>query len=267
MAEFQDILVQENVKDYTILAGGTDLMPRYRTGLQLPEMVIDIKNFPGLDGISEKNGSVEIGALATIEDIRKSHLIKKTLPCLSQACEEFAGTQIRNRATMGGNICNASPAGDLLPGLYLYSAELQLVSASGSRKLPIKEFIQGPGKTALDQGEILLSIRLKNQFDYSRFYKLGLRQSMAISVINYAMGWSIVEKSISKVSVMAGSVAPTIVSLESCCESFLAKGNDEAIAESIARDIYPIDDIRATAKYRQQVLQNLLLHDLRKLQE
>ncbi|MBT3251576.1 MAG: xanthine dehydrogenase family protein subunit M [Candidatus Marinimicrobia bacterium] len=262
--ELQEILMKENGNDYSILAGGTDLMPRYRTGLQLPEIAIDIKILPGYCGISEENGSIEIGALVTIEDIRKNHLIQKDLPCLSQACHEFAGTQIRNRATIGGNICNASPAGDLLPGLYLYSAELQLISAFGSRKLPIEDFILGPGKTALKPGEILVSIHLKNQFDNSRFYKLGLRQSMAISVINYAMGWSVVEKSISKLAIMAGSVAPTIVSLDGCCKSFLAMENDESIAENIAKDIFPIDDIRATAKYRQQVLKNLILHDLRK---
>lgn len=263
--ELQEILVKEKGNDYSILAGGTDIMPRYRTGLPLPKIAIDIKHLPGYGSISEENGIIEIGALVTIEDIRKNHIVHKYLPCLSQACKEFAGTQIRNRATIGGNICNASPAGDLLPGLYLYSAKLQLISALGSRKMAIQDFILSPGKTALKPGEILVSIQLKNQFDNSKFYKLGLRQSMAISVINYAMGWTVGEKSISKIGIMAGSVAPTIVSLNNCCKSFLSMENDESIAENIARDIYPIDDIRATAKYRQQVLKNLLLHDLRKL--
>ncbi len=263
LTEYFDYTGGLSRSEYAVLAGGTDLVPRYESGRELPGYLIDIKKTAGLQGIIDHEDSVEIGALTTVESIKKSGDIQKYYQSLYQAAKEFAGLQIRNRATIGGNICNASPAGDLLPGLYAFGAEMKIAGADGERIRPIKDFITAPGKTILREGEILKSIILpKSGFD-SYFYKLGLRASMAISVVNFAMVYKYDNGRFTEIRIAAGSVAPTVVMLDRFARQVRNNaGHLEGAAASIDQEILPISDIRATADYRRTVLKNLLFHTL-----
>ena len=186
---------------------------------------------------------------------KNNNLIKIHFNALWQSTTDFGSVQIRNRATIGGNICNASPAGDTLPALYAFNAKILLQNKNYSRIIPIDEFILGPGKTAINNGEILQAVILPFTSSKSIFYKLGLREAMAISVINFA-----IVHNKNELTVALGSVAPTIIKLIG-----LEKSNIHQILKNIDNAVSPIDDIRATAQYRRKALQNMLRFELSKI--
>ncbi len=246
-------------KDVAVLAGGTDLMPRYERGLSMPDHLIDLKSLSKLSSILVSDDYIEIGALTSIQDLHDHAVIQAEFTAIHQAAHEFAGTQIRHRATTGGNLCNASPAGDLLPGLYAFEAILELTNADGQRTLPISDFILGPGKTALSDGELLTAIRIPRDHWDSKFIKVGLRQSMAISVINIALVYHHLEASFTHLKIATGAVAPTVITLDEFCQAYqLNPSNLLQHIQLIDNAISPIDDIRATANYRRTVLKNLI---------
>jgi len=258
-----DLLAEFSPAKRTLLAGGTDLMPRYENGLSLPENLIDLKKISDFIGITEADTEIVIGSLTSIETLKNSSLIHDHFHALWQATNQFAGVQIRHRATLGGNICNASPAGDTLPALYAHEASVRLISSSGQSELPIGDFITGPGTTALRKGEILQAVILPKRSGFSTFYKLGLRQAMAISVLNFAVVGTINSHGFSQLKIAAGAVAPTVKYLDQFTEA--VKNNGKAIEDLIDlvdQDIAPIDDIRATGNYRRRVLKNVLAFTL-----
>ncbi len=238
-----------------VLAGGTDLMPRFERDLPLPDHLIDLKKLSELSSIVVSDEQIEIGALATIQGLHDHSIIQDEFVAIYEAAHEFAGAQIRHRGTIGGNICNASPAGDLLPPLYAFGAVLTLAGPSGKRQLPIHEFILGPGKTVLMDSELLVSITLERKQLQSQFQKVGLRQSMAISVVSLAFVWG---ENMQNLTIAIGAAAPTVVTLDSINPARLSNQID-----LIDIAIAPIDDIRATAKYRIRVIKNLILEFLR----
>ena len=242
-------------QDFTLFAGGTDLIPRYERGQNLSETIIDLKKLPDFTGIKKLGDNIEIGAGTTIEEIKNSNLIKKHFIALWQATTEFGSVQIRNRATIGGNICNASPAGDTLPALYAFNAKLLLRNKCGERTIPIDEFILGPGNTAIKEREILQAVILPLSSSKSIFYKLGLREAMAIAVVNFAIVYDQ-----NQLTIALGAVAPTIIKLTG-----LENNSIDQILENIDGAISPIDDIRATGLYRQKALQNMLRFELSKI--
>ena len=230
-------------------------MPRYERGQKLPEVIIDLKKLPEFIGIKKVGDNFVIGAGTTIEEIKNNSLIKKHFNALWQATTEFGSVQIRNRATIGGNICNASPAGDTLPSLYAFGAKLLIRTKNGNQTIPIDEFIISPGKTTLKREEILLAIILPFTSSKSMFYKLGLREAMAISVVNFAIVYGKNE-----VTIALGAVGPTIITT-----SGLDQYTIEQILEKVDGAISPIDDIRATAEYRRKALKNMLRFELEKI--
>ncbi len=261
----QEAFYKEKGSTVSILAGGTDLVPQWNENNSLkPEVLIDIKKINGFQGIHEDKDSLIIGALTTIQEVKNSILIQNHFGALSDAAGQFAGVQIRHRATIGGNICNASPAGDMLPGLYAHQADIQLINPRGNRLIPISDFIVGPGKTVLESNEIVSEIHLKKSGESSHFYKLGLRQSMAIAVINFAIAYSKdSDNAFTSLNISAGSVAPTVVYLRSFADAILQNVSLEKALPLVDEDISPIDDIRATANYRRTVLKNVLKYTFR----
>jgi len=247
-----------SVKNYTILSGGTDLMPRFESGTPLPENLIVLKKISELAGIREIDEEIEIGASVTIAELQNNPQIHRYFNSLLQATKTFAGVQIRNRATIGGNICNASPSGDLLPSLYAFDAKLKIIGKNEGHIVPIDKFITSPGEIALRNGEILQSIILPKTKLQSVFVKLGLRESMAISVVNFAITFHKNNEKIEHLSIFAGAVAPTIVCLNTLENALKTNPKVEITTNLIANDISPISDIRASAKYREKVLTNLL---------
>jgi CO/xanthine dehydrogenase FAD-binding subunit len=240
---------------HTLLAGGTDLIPSYERGQTLPELLVDLKSIPELHGINEYEHHIEIGSSATIEEIQKNEIIANQFKALKQSTLDFGSVQIRNRATIGGNICNASPAGDTLPPLYALDTKVSLRTKNDERVLNIEEFILGPGKTDLKDGEILQKIIIHKNNSDSLFYKLGLRAAMAISVINFAIVYNP-----SQLTIAVGAVAPTILKFSS-----LEGMSTDNIINKIDRKISPIDDIRGTANYRRKVIKNMLSYELSKI--
>ena len=266
MQEYEELVGGMGEASYAILAGGTDLIAGYEGGRQLPQHLINIKAIADLKGIRKGKRHVEIGALTTIDALHQDALIRRHFPALVQACEDFGSVQIRHRATVGGNIVNASPAADTLPALYIYNASVKLRGIDGERVVNIREFILSPGEVDLQRGEVVHSILLPWPDHQSLFYKLGMRQAMAIAVVNYAILYEITDRRYTNLSIAVGAVAPSVVLLKTFTEAIVSEGAaPEQSIDLVEADIAPIDDIRATARYRRTVLKNLLLNTLTEL--
>jgi CO/xanthine dehydrogenase FAD-binding subunit len=265
----QDLLTAiADLKSYTLLSGGTDLVPRFQMGQSLPNNLVDMKLIEDLRGIKDFSNHVSIGPLTTIEEIKNSSVIQKYFPALWQSTLDFAGVQIRNRATIAGNICNASPAGDTLPPLYALNADLQLESSKSKRTVSIKTFIKGPGKTDIRPGEIVRMIQIPKNGYASLFEKIGLRGAMAISVVNAAVVYSFNTntRQFDQLDIAAGAVAPTVVMLTEYSKFVRHQGTtDDDMQKFINIDINPIDDIRGTGEYRSKILKNILQYHLNRI--
>jgi len=254
--------------EVTILAGGTDLMPQSQGGrLKIKRTLMNIQHIPELKGIAVDGGAIRIGALATITEIMQSELIKKHLPILIEACDHFASDQIRNAATLGGNVCNASPAGDMLVPLLVLDAEVELASKPDGgltrRRLPLSEFFVGPGKTRRAPSELLAGLRigLPGAHHYARFFKFGTRPALDISTISIGIAGTLNNGALSGVRVAFGAVAPVPMRAPRTEQALEARRLDAATIEAVAgvaRDeVTPIDDVRASAWYRKELIHNI----------
>lgn len=253
----------------TILAGGTDLMPQTQAGKSnLNPTLMNIRRIPELSGITDTGGVVRIGALATVTELRDSGLIRQRFRALWQACDHFASDQIRNAATIGGNICNASPAGDMLVPLLVHDARVVLAGKpNGSvsrRKLPLAEFLIGPGRTAREPAELLEAVEIPSPAAgfVSSFFKFGVRPALDISVISIGLGAVEDSGKLTGVRVAFGAVAPTAIRMaatEAVLEGRTLDADTIAAAASAAvGEIRPIDDVRASAWYRRELVGNML---------
>ncbi|SEP22619.1 xanthine dehydrogenase small subunit [Salinihabitans flavidus] len=247
-----------------MIAGGTDLMVQNEHRLNELEL-IDISGLSELRGISQSDGSITIGALTSWAEIGRSKLIERWAPLLGLASHEVGGIQIQNRGTIGGNIANASPAADGLPGLYVYDAMVELASSSGQRSLPIADFMVGPGRTSLAAGEVITAVRIpKVEMPGTPlvfFEKVGPRKAQTITKASLAFhGW-MEEGRIVAPRIALGAVAPTVLRAREA-ERMLAKDITVAgvamAAAQLSGIISPIDDIRSTAEYRSKLITGLL---------
>jgi CO/xanthine dehydrogenase FAD-binding subunit len=245
-------------------AGGTDLMVVLEAGHLPPGRYVSLQHCRELRGIDDTNGGVSIGAMTTYTDIRNSALLAGRYPMLRLAADETGGLATQNRGTIGGNIANASPAADTPPALLVYDAELELVSSSGTRRVPYRSFHSGYKKMDLAPGELIARIHLPARAAAWRDYyrKVGTRRAQAISKVCFA-GSILMEADIVKdVRIALGSVAPTVVRATLAEDLLRGKSLDTAtigIAEkALASEIAPIDDLRSTARYRARVAVNLL---------
>lgn len=246
-------------------AGGTDLMVLLEAGKLEQRKFFSIAHLRELRGIVESGEFVQLGALTTYTDVRRSGLLAREFPMLAQAASETGGLAIQNRGTIGGNIANASPAADSPPALLAYGADVELLSASGARWVEYASFHTGYKRMLMRADELITRVRLRRPREGARhFYrKVGTRRAQAISKICFAALAETGEGgAFGEVRIALGSVAPTVVRCRET-ESILrgrAPG-EETLKESldaIARDVSPIDDIRSTARYRLRVTRNLL---------
>jgi len=245
-------LLADRPRGLRILAGGTDLMVAInaRDGIDRIGHVLDIWPLRELRGIEERDGDLRIGALATYTDLMRSELIHRRLPALALVSREVGAWAIQNRGTLGGNVCNASPAGDTLPLLLAAEARLVLGGPRGERIVPADEFFLAYRKTALAADELLLRIDvlLGGKLLYR---KVGTRRAQSVSRTLVA-----VARSSRGARIAAGSVAPVPLRCRQA-EAAVAQGGD--VRAALLRDIAPIDDVRATALYRGRVTGNVLL--------
>ncbi len=254
------------------LAGGTDLMVLFEAGKLSHKKFLSIWKMPELKGIEVTPAHVTLGALTTYTEIQKHAVLQAEFPLLCRAAQETGGVATQNRGTLGGNIVNASPAADSPPALLVYDAELELVSARGSRRVLYDGFHTGYKTMNLRPDELLRSIRLPRATSGWRQYyrKVGTRRAQAISKVCFAAAASLDRGRIRDVRIALGSVAPTVLRCAktegTLREQPLTPAVIDAARESLASEIAPIDDLRSTAAYRLRVAQNLLDEFLQTLQ-
>jgi CO/xanthine dehydrogenase FAD-binding subunit len=247
------------------IAGGTDLMVQITGELgEPPERVLDIWHLDELRGIRVDGDALVLGALTTYTEIRRSPLVAEFLPALAEAAATIGAAQIQNRGTLGGNVVNASPAGDTLPILLATGAEIVLGSARGERGVAADEFWTAYRKTARADDELVLRIRIPLAPDREmRFRKIGTRRAQAISKVVMALAWRAgAGQRLTDVRLALGSIAATPVRVRRT-EAVLEGASPDRetadrAAETLAAEIHPIDDVRSTADYRRAVASRVL---------
>jgi CO/xanthine dehydrogenase FAD-binding subunit len=179
--------LSQNGPDTRILAGGTDLMVDIRAGELKPGVLLDVSRLPELKVLKLDGDELSVGAAVTLHEIEKSKLLRQHAPSLNRCARTFASRQIRNVATIGGNVAHCSPCGDTLPPLVVHEAQVELAGSSGVRRIPITSVASGPYACALPAGELITRFILKPaRADFADFQKIGRRQALAIARINLA---------------------------------------------------------------------------------
>ena len=255
-----------------LIAGGTDLVVQWQTGgLPLPERAICVSALPELTKIEESNDDIVIGASVTHSSIKHSPAVKQYLPALRMAAATVGATQIQCLGTIGGNVANASPAGDLAPALLVTSGSVTVASAHGERVVPLNSFFKGYRKLDLKEDEIIVSFHLpKKQKECTEsFRKLGPRKAQAISKVMAAYRGTVQDRKIKHFAVALGSVAPTAVRLPKLEEWLKGQKLTKALLDEAEKraseEVSPIDDIRSTANYRKWVSGRLVRFFLEEL--
>ena len=245
-------------------AGGTDLMVLLEAGKLPHRKFLSIWKLPELREIEVTPDYVTLGALTTYTEVRRHDILAAEFSLLCRAAAETGSVATQNRGTLGGNIANASPAADSPPALLVYDAELDLVSANGSRWVPYHGFWSGYKQTGLRPDELIRRIRLpRGKNAWTQYYrKVGTRRAQAISKVCFAATARIDAGRIADVRIALGSVAPTVLRAVATENALRGEKPTPAILRSaqdvLAREIAPIDDMRSTARYRLRIAQNLL---------
>ncbi len=246
-----------------VLAGGTDLVPQMKKRVKTPEYLIGLKNVPKLDYIEfDKTKGLRVGILATLEAILNSPVIKTNYPVLVEAVGRMGTVQVRNLATLGGNLCNASPAADSGPPLLVLEAKMVLTGPKGERTVPLEEFFVCPGECTLEPGEILTEIQVPPPPPQSGavFIKLS-RTAVDLSQICAAALVITKNGTCQDVRIALGSVAPTPMRARKAEEIVRGKKFDPALAEQAAltasTEARPISDVRCSAEYRTEMVKVL----------
>ncbi len=245
--------------DYKLLAGGTDLLMDLRIGRYRPKFVIDISRIKELKYVKDLGNKLVIGSLTTLQEILENPIVKEKAPVLTEAISNMASWQIRNMATLGGNLCNASPAADTAPPLMVLNALLKLRSLNkGERVVNINEFFLGPRQTVLEKGEILVEVEIPYVKGVGQSYiKLGRRNAFTLSIVSVASLVKVEDGRFDEVRVALNSVAPTPVRAKSVEQALIGKKvSYEAVVKAsneVLQDISPISDVRASAEYRKKV--------------
>jgi carbon-monoxide dehydrogenase medium subunit len=252
------------------LQGGTDLLIRIRAGLLRPELVVDLKQLPGIQEIHKgPDGWLHLGSACTLNQAARHPLLRGDYDLLVQACNSVASYPLRNRATVGGNCCNASPAADTAPALYCLGAVAEVFGAAGHRRIPIEGFFVGPGRTALGSGEFLTAILLPptDPGACGVFHKLGRTRAGDISIASVAVyAFADVDNSSRRARqhrkwrIALGAVAATPTRAPRAEETLAADASPSGVAAAAALSAltaHPIDDVRASAAYRAAMVEVL----------
>ncbi|MBI3963304.1 MAG: xanthine dehydrogenase family protein subunit M [Deinococcus sp.] len=255
----------------TVLAGGTDLMVALNAHVISPTQVLDIWRLNELRGIERQGNHLVLGALTTYTQLIESEPVQKHLPILVESARSVGASQIQNRGTVGGNIANASPAGDTLPIFAVCDAELELYSVRGQRRVPFNAFYLGYKKLAKEPDELITRVFVPIPSPGIRqfFRKVGTRRAQAISKVVMACLAQFQGKLLQEIGIAVGSVAPTIIRAPRT--EALLRGQQLApeliqqARESIMQEIKPISDVRSTAEYRRIVTGNILARFLMEL--
>jgi len=240
-----------------VLAGGTDLLPKMKKGMVKAEVVIDLNRIPGLSGIKLEKDGLHIGGLTRLAEIKESRLVKEKAPLLVQAIGSMACPPIRNRGTLAGNLCTASPAADTAPPLLVLDASVRLQNGKGKRVVPLSDFFKGPQNTVKRPDEMLTEVIIPVQKGSSAFLKLGRRKAFSLSVVSAAAFGRVRGGKFEDLRVALGAVAPTPIrsrKVEKALEGKEASEENIArAAELVREEIKPISDGRASEEYRREM--------------
>jgi CO/xanthine dehydrogenase FAD-binding subunit len=265
LSDAYELLADGGGAPWRPLAGGTDLMVQMTGEIgEPPARIIDVWDLDELRGIEVAGGVLSIGALTTYTELRRSREVAEVVPALAAAAATIGAAQIQNRGTIGGNVINASPAGDTLPVLLAVGAEMVLGSARGERVVAADDFWPSYRTTARLDDELLIRIRIPAVADrHVRFRKVGTRRAQAISKVVMALAWrSSDDAPWADVRLALGSVAATTVRARAAEAAMEGRRPDRETADAataaLVDEIVPIDDVRSTADYRRAVAARVL---------
>jgi CO/xanthine dehydrogenase FAD-binding subunit len=244
---------------YAVIAGGTDLVAEIKHGLRKPEVLVDISRIESLKKIRVLNGQCVLGPLVTHRMLSE----RSDLGILSKAAGCVGSPQIRSRGTVGGNLVNGSPAADTAAALIAMGAEIMLQTAGETRSMPLEEFFTGPGETLIEPGELLSAIvfNIPSESSYGDFIKLGQRNALAISIVTVA-----IHADQENTRICLGSVAPTPIRAREAEELFKQGAEAAAVGRAARAACRPIDDVRASAWYREEMVEKLTASAVENLQ-
>lgn len=253
--------LREHAKDAVAMAGGTDLLVRMRERILQPKYIVDIKALPGFIGISATpGGGLSIGAATPLNQIARSAEVQNSFPILAEAAHSVGSYQVRNRASIGGNLCNASPAADTAPALLVLDAAVRLTGPGGSsRQVPLKEFFVGPGKTVLQPGELMATVEIPPLLAGAAGAYLKLARTKAVDLSQVSV--AVLALATGEVRIALGAVAPTPVrasQAEDLCRGRRLDNQviQEVLAATVAA-VSPIGDLRASREYRLEMVEVL----------
>ena len=243
-----------------VLSGGTDLLVQLRSGRLKPDLIVDIKRIPGMSGIREQDGGFVIGAATPGAELGECEALVRAWPGVVEAANLIGSTQVQGRATLAGNLCNASPAADSVPAMIAARATCVVVGPNGRREAPVESIPTGPGRTSLRPGELIVEFRLparppRSGDAYLRFIP---RTEMDIAVVGAAVNVTLDAAGIcTDARVVLGAVAPTAVVANEAAAALIGHRLDEttlaALDRAARRACKPIDDKRGTIAYRTKV--------------
>jgi carbon-monoxide dehydrogenase medium subunit len=264
-------LLDRHKKSAKIIAGGTDLLIEMEKGAAAFPILISLRNISQLSRISfNPKSGLRLGAAITIHEAETSPIIKENYPIISQAASRLGMLQIRNQATIGGNLCQASPAGDMIPPLLALGALLDLQSFSGQRVVQIENFFKGPGKTILKSGEILKEILIPppKPNDSQAFLKYSRMESVDLAIVNVAVRIRLEEdQKCEEACISLGGVAPTVIRAR--LSELLIKGKElsddliQKAGEKVLDEVQPISDVRASSEYRREMSKVMTIRALK----
>ena len=266
-------ILKTNGHGARILAGGTDLILQMKQGQVHPSLVVDVKKVPELNRLEwSEPGGLHVGAVVPLNKLVTFTAILERYNILAQACSLIGSQQIRNRGTIGGNICNAAPSADSVPALLCLGARAVLASSNGTRKIDLNDFFMAPGKTAIGDDELLVEIEVPTPPVLSAgcYLRHTTREEMDIAVVGVAslITLSLQDKTVKEARIALGAVAPTPVRAHNA-EAFLVGKSVtpdiiEEAAEKAAVETSPISDLRGSAEYRHEIVKVLTRRTLRK---
>ena len=258
----------------SVLAGGTDLLVEIKEHLRRPEHVVNIKKIPGIDAFAfDERSGLRIGALVTARTIETSPLVLTKYPGLAQAARELGSIQIRNRATLVGNVCRASPSADTLPPLIADRALARLYGPRGERRVLLEEFFTGPGQTVLAPDELLVEITVPAPPPRTGkvYIKHGRRKAMELATVGVAVTLTMEGERCREASIVLGAVAPTPIRALRAEETLRNTSADAEATASAARlaraQAKPISNVRASAEYRAEMVEVLTRRALERARE
>jgi CO/xanthine dehydrogenase FAD-binding subunit len=229
------------------IEGGTDVMVELNFDRARPPALLNLNEVPELKGWSTENGRLRLGASLTYDEAMKAALAEQ-LPALAEASRTVGSPQIRNRGTIGGNLGTASPAGDALPPLLIEEAEVELAGVGGTRRLPVREFLVGPKRNALEEDELITAVLVEPSGASQTFMKIGPRNAMVIAVCSLALS---ADRERGELRASFGSAGPVTGLVTAPIDE------REAFPDLVSEAASPIDDVRGTAEYRRHALRVL----------